>query len=181
MTHHFRMSVTSKKAWKSPYKLLQSLSCPSTATETVISSRWCSCKMVDIWSTWTPARLCGAKAPAAQVGWVTRGKINFGWGEPLNFGLVCYCRKTWPFLTNVSLFWLIGFLRSPPESQPPNYTISHHCKLSFSYVTHIAIISYVIICVMNSTSISWDFPCSPVAKTVHSQCRGLRFNPWSGN
>ena len=27
----------------------------------------------------------------------------------------------------------------------------------------------------------WDFPDGPVAKTLHSQCRGPRFNPWSGN
>ena len=29
--------------------------------------------------------------------------------------------------------------------------------------------------------ILWDFPGSPVAKTLCSQCRGPRFNPWSGN
>ena len=26
-----------------------------------------------------------------------------------------------------------------------------------------------------------DFPGGPVAKTPRSQCRGPRFNPWSGN
>ena len=26
----------------------------------------------------------------------------------------------------------------------------------------------------------WDFPSAPVAKTLHSQCRGPGFNPWSG-
>ena len=26
-----------------------------------------------------------------------------------------------------------------------------------------------------------DFPGGPVAKTLHSQCRGLRFDPRSGN
>ena len=26
-----------------------------------------------------------------------------------------------------------------------------------------------------------DLPCGPVVKTPHSQCRGLGFNPWSGN
>ena len=26
-----------------------------------------------------------------------------------------------------------------------------------------------------------DFPGGPVAKTLRSQCRGLRFDPWSGN
>ena len=26
-----------------------------------------------------------------------------------------------------------------------------------------------------------DFPDGPVAKTLCSQCRGPRFNPWSGN
>ena len=26
-----------------------------------------------------------------------------------------------------------------------------------------------------------DFPSGPVAKTTHSQCRGPRFDPWSGN
>ena len=26
-----------------------------------------------------------------------------------------------------------------------------------------------------------DFPGGPVAKTLHSQCRGPGFNPWSGN
>ena len=28
---------------------------------------------------------------------------------------------------------------------------------------------------------SWDFPGGPVVKTVHSQCEGHRFHPWSGN
>ena len=28
---------------------------------------------------------------------------------------------------------------------------------------------------------SWDFPGGPVAKTLCSQCRGLGFDPWSGN
>ena len=28
---------------------------------------------------------------------------------------------------------------------------------------------------------SWGFHGSPVAKTPQSQCRGLEFNPWSGN
>ena len=27
----------------------------------------------------------------------------------------------------------------------------------------------------------WGLPCGPVAKTLHSQCRGPRFDPWSGN
>ena len=26
-----------------------------------------------------------------------------------------------------------------------------------------------------------DFPANPVVKTLHSQCRGHRFNPWSRN
>ena len=26
-----------------------------------------------------------------------------------------------------------------------------------------------------------DFPAGPVVKTLSSQCRGPRFNPWSGN
>ena len=26
-----------------------------------------------------------------------------------------------------------------------------------------------------------DFPVGPVAKTRHSQCKGSRFDPWSGN
>ena len=28
---------------------------------------------------------------------------------------------------------------------------------------------------------SWDFPGGPVGKTPRSQCRGPRFDPWSGN
>ena len=28
---------------------------------------------------------------------------------------------------------------------------------------------------------SWDFPGGPGAKTPCSQCRGLRFDPWTGN
>ena len=28
---------------------------------------------------------------------------------------------------------------------------------------------------------SWDFPGGPVAMNLSSQCRGHRFNPWSGN
>ena len=26
-----------------------------------------------------------------------------------------------------------------------------------------------------------DFPDGPLAKTLHSQCRGPEFDPWSGN
>ena len=32
-----------------------------------------------------------------------------------------------------------------------------------------------------STSPSQDLSCGPAAKTLSSQCRGLRFDPWSGN
>ena len=28
---------------------------------------------------------------------------------------------------------------------------------------------------------SKDFPAGPMTKTLQSQCRGSRFNPWSGN
>ena len=28
---------------------------------------------------------------------------------------------------------------------------------------------------------AWDFPDGPVAKPLHYQCRGPRFDPWSGN
>ena len=28
---------------------------------------------------------------------------------------------------------------------------------------------------------SWDFPGGPVVKTPSCQCRGHRFNSWSGN
>ena len=27
----------------------------------------------------------------------------------------------------------------------------------------------------------WDFPGGPMAKTPSSQCRGPKFDPWSGN
>ena len=27
----------------------------------------------------------------------------------------------------------------------------------------------------------WGFPVGPKAKTPHAQCRGPRFDPWSGN
>ena len=27
----------------------------------------------------------------------------------------------------------------------------------------------------------WDFPGGPVVKTPYFQCRGHKFNPWSGN
>ena len=33
----------------------------------------------------------------------------------------------------------------------------------------------------SNNSTCWDFPRGPVAETPHSQCRGLRFNPWLGN
>ena len=33
----------------------------------------------------------------------------------------------------------------------------------------------------NITHETWDFPGDPVAKTLHSQCRGPKFGPWSGN
>ena len=34
---------------------------------------------------------------------------------------------------------------------------------------------------MKNSADGWDFPGGPVAKTLHSQCRGPGFNPWSGN
>ena len=27
----------------------------------------------------------------------------------------------------------------------------------------------------------WNFPGGPVARTLHSQCQGPEFDPWSGN
>ena len=30
-------------------------------------------------------------------------------------------------------------------------------------------------------TIGWDFPGGPVVKTPHFQCKGHRFDPWSGN
>ena len=33
----------------------------------------------------------------------------------------------------------------------------------------------------NMTYETWDFLGGPVAKTPHSQCRGPKFAPWSGN
>ena len=35
--------------------------------------------------------------------------------------------------------------------------------------------------ITSKMSIYGDFPGGPVAKTLHSQCRGPRFDPWSGN
>ena len=35
--------------------------------------------------------------------------------------------------------------------------------------------------IRNPKHAPWDFPGDPVAKTLYSQCRGLRFGPWSGN
>ena len=30
-------------------------------------------------------------------------------------------------------------------------------------------------------SLHWDFSGGPMVKTLRSQCKGHRFNPWSGN
>ena len=32
-----------------------------------------------------------------------------------------------------------------------------------------------------TSTIPWDFPGGPVIKTLCFQCRGRRFDPWSGN
>ena len=42
---------------------------------------------------------------------------------------------------------------------------------------------YVLVCVLTAyTKIHRrDFLGGPVVKTLHSQCRGYRFNPWSEN
>ena len=32
-----------------------------------------------------------------------------------------------------------------------------------------------------SSKMAWDFPGGPLVKTSGSQCRGHRFDPWSGN
>ena len=34
---------------------------------------------------------------------------------------------------------------------------------------------------LNKTNKAGDFPGSPTVKTLHSQCRGYRFDPWSGD
>ena len=33
----------------------------------------------------------------------------------------------------------------------------------------------------NKKCLSWDFPGSPVVKTLRFQCRGREFDSWSGN
>ena len=41
---------------------------------------------------------------------------------------------------------------------------------------------YSILSVVNNIVLCfWDFPGSPVAKTLHSQYWGREFRPWSGN
>ena len=35
--------------------------------------------------------------------------------------------------------------------------------------------------IKNTKIIGRDFPCGPVVRTLHSQCRGPGFNPWLGN
>ena len=35
--------------------------------------------------------------------------------------------------------------------------------------------------VFENESSYWDFPSGPGTKTLHSQCRGTGFDPWSGN
>ena len=35
--------------------------------------------------------------------------------------------------------------------------------------------------ILPSTFSDWDFPGGPVGKAPCSQCRGPRFDPWSGN
>ena len=34
---------------------------------------------------------------------------------------------------------------------------------------------------LKNTKDLWDFPCSPVVKTLHCHCRGNGFDPFSGN
>ena len=34
--------------------------------------------------------------------------------------------------------------------------------------------------ILHLNVIHWDFPGSPVVKTLCFQCRGYRFNPWFG-
>lgn len=174
MTLHLCMSVT-EEAWKAHISF-QSLSQSfhKGNWDSDFFSWWCSCKMVDICQL--DPSMAVWLSPAAHVEWVTRGRSNPWLKGPPNFGLSCYCRNL-TFLTNVSLFWLISFLRSPPESQPLNYTISHHCKLSFSYVTHIAPLT--VMC-NEFEYLSPGILPSPVAKTLTPKS-GLGFSPWSGN
>ena len=42
-------------------------------------------------------------------------------------------------------------------------------------------ISMCVFVLFHFIKINRDFPGDPVAKTPHSQCRALRFDPWSGN
>ena len=60
------------------------------------------------------------------------------------------------------------------------------CRPSWNYRTK-AVCVFSPDPVDSPTTIKWvngssrDFPGGPVAKTLHSQCRGPRFSPWSGN
>ena len=39
----------------------------------------------------------------------------------------------------------------------------------------------MVVSVLMKSELYWDFPGGQVAKTACSQCRGPRFDPWSGN
>ena len=84
---------------------------------------------------------------------------------------ICYTNK---MKTKIYHLLLYSILRK--ASLEENYwsTLSHITRLIFLW-NFIKIFNY-----LNNI---WHraFPVGPVVKTLHSQCRGPGFNPWSGN
>ena len=55
-----------------------------------------------------------------------------------------------------------------------------HFGKDFTNKYNLQMFSHIFIVVFQNPH-SWDFPGGPVVKTTHSQCRGPRLDPWSGN
>ena len=100
-------------------------------------------------------------------------------------GLTLTCRVP----VRSRLVWLLIVSCTPPTHSDPN---PQHTtlKLSFCFLYFTRLWApwsqdhTLSLCPQNSAEyniLMRNFPCGPVAKAPCSQCRGPRFNPWSGN
>ena len=86
-----------------------------------------------------------------------------------------------PEIERTGLYLLVRNIGTKGKNLPSLWPINIyiHTTLYFPHFAFILILHQVHC--QAKTQASWDFPGGPVVKIMHFQCRGHRFNPWSGN
>ena len=86
-----------------------------------------------------------------------------------------------PEIERTGLYLLVRNIGTKGKNLPSFWPINIyiHTTLYFPHFAFILILHQVHC--QAKIQASWDFPGGPVVKIMHFQCRGHRFNPWSGN